>query len=259
MRKRLAVKSITSPRFHDTGADTVFTVVNWFLLSTVLVIVLLPLMNIVSSSFSDPVAVGGGRVYLFPVGFTVEAYRMLVREQSLVRGFLNTLFYTVVGTSINVMITIMCAYPLSRIDLFGRKGLLFYFTFTMLFGGGMIPTYILIKQLGLVNTRWVMVLPGAMSVYYMIVARTFFITTIPRELNEAAAIDGASDFELVARVVLPLSTPILAVLTLFYAQAHWNAFFDAFLYLSKPELFNLQVVLRNFISNIRMMMLQLRR
>ena len=241
-------------RVQDPTADKVFHVLNYVFLSFIAIVILLPLMNVVSSSLSDPWALGRGRVHLFPVGFNLEAYRILLQQQTLMTGFYNTIFYTVVGTTLNVVITVMCAYPLSRNDLVGRKLIMFYFTFTMLFSGGMIPTYLLIHSLGLLNTRWVMILPGAMSIFNMIIARTFFINSIPNELNEAGEIDGASDFQLILFVILPLSKPIIAVLTLFYAQAHWNSFFNAFLYLTNPNLFNLQVVLRNFITNIAAML-----
>ena len=238
----------------DSAADKVFYVLDWILLGFLMLVIIFPLLNVVSCSFSAPSAVGGGKVYLLPVGFNLDAYQALFREDQIMTGFLNTLFYTFFGTIINVTLTVMCGYPLSRQKIVGKKAIMFYFTFTMLFSGGMMPTYLLIKSLGLLNTRWVMLLPGAMSVYNMIVARTFFMNTIPNELNEAAEIDGASDFRLIFSVVLPLSAPIIAVLSLFYAVGHWNAFFDAFLYLSDPDLQNLQVVLRNFMANIKAMM-----
>lgn len=250
----MAQRNRAQRRVRVSSGDTVFHVLNWIFLSFMLVVVLFPLLNVVSSSLSAPAAVGSGRVFLWPVGFSLNAYSMLFREQQLMTGLYNTIIYTVAGTCLNIVITVMCAYPLSRADLVGRRPVMFLFTFTMLFSGGMIPNYFLIKSLGLINNRLVMILPQAMSVYNMIVARTFFINTIPRELNEAAEIDGATDFQLIRKVILPLSTPILAVLTLFYAQTHWNAFFDAFLYLTEPRLFSLQLVLRNYISNIKMMM-----
>lgn len=231
-------------------ADMLFHIINWILMIAVSAIVLFPLIHVVSCSFSDAVAVGAGKVKLIPVGFNTTAYEMLWQEASLITGFLNTIIYTVSGTLLNIFLTIICAYPLSRYDLKGKKWIMLLFTFTMIFSGGMIPTYMLMKNLSLLNTRWVMILPGAMSVYNMIVARTFFINTIPRELTEAAQIDGASDIKILMRVALPLAKPIIAVLTLFYAQGHWNAYFDGFLYLTNPKLFNLQVVLRNLIASI---------
>lgn len=237
-----------------SAADRAFHIVNWTLLILSTLIVLFPLMNVVSCSFSDAYAVGSGRVYLFPVNFSLKAYQLLANEATLITGFLNTVFYTTAGTLLNIVLTVICAYPLSRHDMHGKNGFMMFFTLTMIFSGGMIPNYMLMKNLHLLNTRWVMILPGAMSVYNMIVARTFFMNTIPRELNEAAEIDGATDFQILRLVVLPLAKPVLAVLTLFYAQGHWNAYFDGFLYLTDQKLFNLQIVLRNLISNIASMM-----
>jgi ABC-type glycerol-3-phosphate transport system permease component len=166
-------------------------------------------------------------------------------------GFLNTFYYAGVGTVINLVMTIMCAYPLAQPDFRGRSFFSLVFAFTMMFGGGMIPTYIIIKNLGLINTRWVMLLPGAMAVWNMILARTFFQNTIPREMYESAQLEGASDIRMLVSIVLPLSTPIIAVLALFYAVGHWNSYFNAMLYLSKQELYNIQLILQNAISNIQ--------
>lgn len=236
-------------KIQYTVSDRLFFILDWILLIFLLVIVAIPLFNVVSCSLSDPVAVGAGKVYLTPKGFNLTAYKALLRERTIMTGFFNTLFYTVVGTLLNIVVTLSCAYPLSRRDLLCKKPLMFFFSFTMLFSGGMMPSYLLIKSLGLLNSRWVMIIPGAMSVNNMIIARTFFMNTIPPELTEAAEIDGASDYRLIFSVVLPLSAPIIAVLTLFYAVGHWNSFFSCFLYITKQELFNLQVVLRNFMSN----------
>ena len=235
-------------------ADRLFYLIDWTMLVVSVVIVILPLMNVVSCSVSDASAVGAGKVYLLPTGFNTKAYEMLFHTQALMTGFFNTVFYALTGTCLNIFLTVICAYPLSRHDMHGKGWIMMLFTFTMIFSGGMIPNYLLMKNLHLLNTRWVMVLPGAMSVYNMIVARTFFMANIPRELNEAAAMDGASDLQMLSKVALPLSKPILAVLTLFYAQGHWNAYFDGFMYLTNPKLLNLQVVLRNMLSEIASMM-----
>ncbi|MDL2232288.1 carbohydrate ABC transporter permease [Ruminococcaceae bacterium OttesenSCG-928-L11] len=246
--------SARANRIKDSSSDRLFLFLDWSLLIILVVVITIPLLNVVSSSLSAPSAVGAGKVFLLPKGFNIDAYKALTKEKQILTGFGNTLIYAIAGTCLNVVMTVMCAYPLSRRELVGKKGIMFYFTFTMLFSGGMMPTYLLIKSLGLTNTRWVMILPGAMTVYNMIIARTFFMNTIPQEMNEAAEIDGASDMRLIFSIVLPLSAPILAVLTLFYAVGHWNAFFDCFLYITDPKLFNLQVVLRNFIANIKAMM-----
>lgn len=249
MKKEYSVK-----KMKYSFADRLFYLVDWIMLIVAAVVIILPLMNVVSSSVSDAAAVGAGKVYLLPVGFNLKAYKILFHTQALMTGFLNTVFYALTGTCLNIFLTVICAYPLSRHDVHGKGWIMMLFTFTMIFSGGMIPNYLLMKNLHLLNTRWVMILPGAMSVYNMIVARTFFTTNIPRELNEAAAMDGASDLQMLTKVALPLSKPILAVLTLFYAQGHWNAYFDGFMYLTNPKLLNLQVVLRNMMSEIASMM-----
>ena len=241
-------------KIRYSHADRAFYVLDWALLLLMLVIILVPLVNVVCGSVSSPYAVGSGQVYLWPTGFSLEAYIKLFKYRLILRGFANTIFYTVAGTAVNIVMTIMCAYPLSRKEVMGKKVILWYFTFTMLFGGGMIPTYLVIKDLNLLNTPWVMILPGAMGVYNMVVARTFFINTIPDELHEAAEIDGATDFQVLFRIVLPLSTAIIAVLTLFYAVGHWNSFTDCYLYVDDQKLWNLQVVLRNFMANTKAMM-----
>ena len=237
-----------------SAADRLFHIVDWLLLILAAVIVILPLMNVISSSFSNATALGAGKVYLLPVGFNLEGYKVLLNDSSLMIGFVNTLLYTCTGTCLNIFLTVICAYPLSRHDMHGRNWIMMLFTFTMIFSGGMIPNYLLMKNLHLLNTRWVMILPGALSVYNMIVARTFFATTIPKELNEAASMDGASDMQMLTKIALPLAKPILAVLSLFYAQGLWNAYFDGFMYLTDPKLWNLQVALRNLMADITSLM-----
>ena len=234
--------------------EKVFHTLNYILLGFITLIILIPLINIVAQSLSSPNEVIGGRVTLLPRGFTLFAYKGLLRSPSVVTGYLNTLFYMVAGTCVNIVMTILCAYPLSRPDFLGKRVLMFIFTFTMLFGGGMIPNYLLIRNLGLVDKRLVMILPGAMSVWNMILARTFFKNSIPNELFESAELDGASHFRMLLSLVIPLSGPILAVLALFYAVGHWNAYFDAMLYLKTPALFNIQLILRNALQNINAML-----
>lgn len=205
--------------------------------------VLLPMINIVASSFSDAKAVNMGKVYLWPVSFSLEGYEAVFKNRMIGTAYLNTFFYTIVGTLINVFMTMIAAYPLARRGLPFKGVLVFLFTFTMLFSGGMIPNYILILQLGMINTRWAMLIPGAIAVYNMIIARTF-IQNIPAELEEAASIDGCSDFQYFIQVVTPLSVTLLSVLTLYYAVSHWNSYFDAYLYLSDRKLVPLQIILR---------------
>lgn len=215
------------------------------------IIVVLPMLHVLAQSLSDPMQVLSGRVSFIPLDPTLEIYTQVLKSDKIMTGFYNTLLYAGVGTCLNIFMTVICAYPLARKGLWGRKGLVFLFTFTMMFGGGMIPTYLVIKQLGLIDTRAVMILPGALTVWNMIMCRTYFMNSIPEELYESASLDGASDVRMLVSLVLPLSTPILAVMVLFYAVGHWNAYFDAMIYLNSPELYNIQLVLRNAINNVR--------
>lgn len=220
--------------------------------SVVLVLTLLvlyPVIYVVSCSFSAPEAVSSGRVWLFPVDFSLAAYRAILKYDAIWSGYKNTIIYTVVGTMINIAMTMVCAYPLSRKNLYGRKTIMLLFTFTMLFSSGMIPGYILITKLHMINTIWALVLPGAMSVYNMIVARTFLENNISNELLEAAKIDGCNDFYYFFKMVLPLSKTIIAVLALWYAVGHWNAYFGAFLYLNDSSKYPLQIILREILVN----------
>ena len=210
-------------------------------------VVAFPLVNMIASSFSSGEAVAAGRVGLWPVDFTLEGYQAVFKNADIVTGYLNTIFYTVAGTAFNIFITLLCAYPLSRKGLPGKGWIMFLFTFTMLFHGGMVPSYIQIRDLGLIDTRWAMILPAGLSVYNMIITRTNFMSNIPDELLEAAKIDGASDFKFFATMVLPLSKAIIAVITLYYAVAHWNQFFNAFLYLNNRKLFPLQIIMREIL------------
>jgi len=231
-------------------SDKVFHALDYALLILTGLIILLPLLNVAAQAFSDPQSVLAGRVLFWPRNFTTETVRLILRNPNIKIGFFNTFFYAVVGTTINLVITVLCAYPLSRDCFRGRNILMIVFSFTMMFSGGMIPTYIVIKDLGLIDTRAAMLLPGAMAVWNMIMCRTFFQNTIPKEMYESAEIDGADHFNILIKIVLPLSKPILAVLTLFYAVGHWNSYFDAMMYLRSQSLFNIQLILRNAISNI---------
>ena len=184
---------------------------------------------------------------LWPVDVTLRGYKTVFEYPTVLRGYLNTFFYTFSGTLINIALTMIAAYPLARPQLPGRKGLMLLFSFTMLFSGGMIPTYILVRGLGMINTVWAMIIPGALSVYNMIITRTFLQTNVPAELLEASQIDGCSDFRYFFSVVLPLSKAVIAVITLYYAVGHWNSYFSAFLYLSEQKLYPLQIVLRDIL------------
>jgi multiple sugar transport system permease protein/putative aldouronate transport system permease protein len=209
--------------------------------------VLYPMLFIFNASFSNALAVIQGKVWLWPVQPTLEGYRAVFRSPSIPRGFINSIYVTVVGTVINVTMTVMLAYPLSRRDLYGRNILMGIITFTMLFSGGLIPTFLLIRALHLYNTFWAIIIPTAVSVYNVIIARTFFQTNIPIDILEAAQMEGCNDFHFFLRVVLPLSAPIIAVLTMFYAVGHWNAYFNAMIYLRDPVKKTLQLVLRDIL------------
>ena len=231
-------------RIRTSRRDRTFELVNNALLAVALITVGYPLIYIVSASFSSTQAVVGGRVWLWPVEFSLLGYQTIFDYRAVWAGYANTVFYTVFGTAINVVLTIMAAYPLSRRDLQGRNLFMFMITFTMIFSGGLIPTYLLVRGLGMLNTRWVMMIPNAIAAWNVIITRTYYQSTIPDELHEAAQLDGCSDVRFLMSVVVPLSGAITAVNALFYAVAHWNAFFNAFIYLSKDELYPLQIILR---------------
>lgn len=231
----------------DTGTDRVFTIVNYAILTLILLIVLLPLLFIVSSSFSSPQAVMAGRVKLLPVDFSLEGYRAIFNHTKVWIGFGNSVFYTFFGTLFNVFLTLIAAYPLSRPDLVGRKVIIFLFLFTMLFSGGLIPSYLLVQSLGLLNTRAAMILPTGIGVWNLLIAITFIRTTIPRELLEASQMDGCTDLRFFWSIVLPLARPLIAILALFYAVNHWNTYFNALIYLKDQSLFPLQIVLREIL------------
>jgi multiple sugar transport system permease protein/putative aldouronate transport system permease protein len=236
-----------SPFERSTGADRLFDIVIYALLGFAFLITIYPMIVVLSSSFSSAAAVTGGQVWLYPIQPTLKGYQAVFRNSMVLTGYMNSLFYAVAGTLINVTMTVMAAYPLSRKDYTPRGFVMLVFSFTMFFSGGMIPSYILVSKLGIMNTRWAMLLPGAMSVYNMILTRTYFMSALPDELLEAAQLDGCSDFRFIRSVALPLSKPILAVIALYYAVGHWNAYFNAFMYLSDTKLFPLQIVLRSIL------------
>lgn len=234
-------------RIRESMGDRLFLSVIYVFLTFVLLIVLYPLVYVVSSSFSSPAAVSSGRVWLWPVDFSLRGYQVAFSNPQIVTGYANSLYYTIFGTLISVTLTVMVAYPLSRRTLFGRNAIMLFIVFTMIFYGGLIPTYLVVKNLGLLNTRWALLIPQAVAAWQVIIARTFFQVSIPEELAEAAELDGCSDLRFLWSVVLPLSKPILAVLVLMYAVGQWNAYFDALLYLKSADLHPLQLVLRSIL------------
>lgn len=239
-------------KIKDSREDRAFYLIVNILMALILVVVLYPLIYVVSSSFSDGHAVRNGKVLLWPVGFSLDGYRMVFQFDTVISGYLNSFKYMIIGTLINVAMTMLCAYPLARRTLPFRNAFMFLFTFTMYFGGGLIPTYLMVRSLGMLNSMWALVIPGAISVYNMIITRTFIQNSIPHEMLEASQIDGCSDAQFFFRMVLPLSKAILAVITLYYAVGHWNGWFDAFIYLSDRDMYPLQLILRDIliVSNI---------
>lgn len=232
---------------RDRGFDRAFTIVNYSLLLLFLILVAYPLIYVLSASVSRPSAVINGEMWLWPVDITWEGYRAVFNNPRIITGFRNSLFYTVAGTTLSVFLTIIAAYPLSRKDLVGRNPIMFMFLFTMLFGGGIIPTFLVVRETGLLDTRLALIIPTALSVYNMIITRTFFEVTIPDELLEAAHLDGSSDLRFIRDNVIPLSGPIIAVNALFYAVGQWNTYFNALIYLTDASLFPLQLVLREIL------------
>ena len=232
---------------NSSAGDKAFIILVYVLLSAVMLIVLYPLIYIVSASFSDPQAVVSGKVMLWPVDVTLRGYKAVFRNPKILTGFMNSFIYMGVGTVVNLIMTMLCAYPLSRKEFTARNKIAALFVFTMYFSGGLMPTYMVVNKLGLINTRWAMIIPSAMSTYNMIIARTYMVNSIPDELYEAAQLDGCSPFKYLLKVVVPLCKPILAVLTLYYGIAKWNNYFDAMLYLNDASLQPLTIVLREIL------------
>jgi multiple sugar transport system permease protein/putative aldouronate transport system permease protein len=227
--------------------DKIYYLIIYAVSFILLVSVLYPMIFIVSASFSSPYAVSTGQVTLLPIEPNIEGYTAIFKDTRIPMGYRNTIFYTIFGTLINVFMTLICAYPLARKKLPHRGVITFFFTFTMLFSGGMIPNYILLRDLHMLNTIWALLIPGAISVYSMIITRTFIANSIPDELLEATQIDGCNDFKYFFLFVLPLSKAVIAVIAMQYAVGHWNAYFNAFIYLTKKELYPLQVFLREIL------------
>ncbi|TDD62152.1 carbohydrate ABC transporter permease [Kribbella antibiotica] len=230
---------------EETRTDKIFLTGVRIMLWLALIVVSVPIIYIVANSFSSASAVSAGRVLLWPVEPSIKAYQQAFSDPLIMKGYLNSFIYAIGGTLISVTLTIAIAYPLSRRTFYGRNVIMSLLIFTMLFSGGLIPTYLVVQDMGLLNTRWAMVIPSAIGVWQVIIARTFFRSTIPDELYEAATIDGAGDLRFLWSIVLPLSKPVIAVIALMYAIFQWNSYFDALIYLKDPGLYPLQIVLRN--------------
>lgn len=232
------------------GKFSLFDAANGTLLFLLAIVFLYPLYFILIASFSEPAAVAQGQVFFAPVGFSLKAYENVMLNNLIWTGYKNTLMYTTLGTLYNLLLTIPAAYTLSKKNIPGRKIMMWFFFITMYFGGGMIPSYLLRKQMNLINTPWVLIIGTGVSCWNLIVTRQFFENTIPQDIYEAAEIDGASELKCFIRIALPLSGSILAVMTLFYAVGHWNSYYSALLYVNKQSLHPLQLVMRNIlISN----------
>lgn len=232
---------------YKNKADLLFDSVNYILMFGVLIIVLYPLIYVISASFSDSYKVSSGEMWLLPKGFTLEGYKRLFNYNEIWLSYLNTIYYTVIGIAFNLAVTLPCAYSLSRKDFQGRGLIMLIIIITMFFSGGLIPSYININNLNLINTRLIIIIGGATSAYNIIVSRTFFSTTIPNELQEASKIDGCSNWKLFLKIVLPLSKPLIAVMALFFGVGHWNSYFGPMIYLKDRELFPLQLILREIL------------
>lgn len=228
-------------------ADMIFYIIIGILITLFFLIVLYPILFVIAASFSSGDAVTAGKVYLWPVDFSLDGYATVFHNKDVWTGFRNSILYMVVGVAINVSLTMCAAYALTRTEVPGIRLVMFLFTFTMFFGGGMIPNYLLVRSLHIMNTMWAMVLPGAISTYNLIIARTFIQSNIPKELREAAQMDGCGDLMFFIRMVLPLSGAVIAVLVLFYGVAHWNAYFNAMLYLNDADKYTLPIILKQIL------------
>lgn len=231
----------------ESASYKVFKVFNVLILLGVVYLTLYPFVNIVAQSFSSEAQINAGNINLLPKGFNTDTYKVVASDKMFWTNYKNTVVYTVVGTAISLIMTTMFAYALSKKRLMGREFLTMFAVFTMFFSGGLIPNYVLITGLGFGNTMWAVVVPGAISVFYFLIMKTFF-QNIPEELEEAAVMDGSTTYGVLFKIVLPLSKPIIATMILFYAVGHWNSWFPAFIYFDKKELFPVTIYLRNMIK-----------
>lgn len=237
----------TRHKVRRQGKDLLFDIVLYSICAVMLLLVIYPLWFIVIASFSDPSAVAGGHVWILPVGFTLEGYDELFKQAEVWTGYKNTIIYTVLGTIFGLAVNIPAAYALSRKDLWGRKVLMGLFVFTMFFSGGMIPIFLTVQEMGFYNNFWVMIIPFSVSAYNIIVARTFFETSLPADLWDAAQIDGCGNLRYFFTMALPLSKAVISVIALWTAVGQWNGYFNALLYLRDAKLHPLQLIMRNIL------------
>lgn len=234
-------------KIRRSKEDVIFDAVLFIILTLIFVIVAYPLYFIIISSVSDPKAVAGGKVIFYPIGLNLKGYVEVFKDSRIIRSFLNSLFYTFCGTMLNLAVTLPTAYALSRKKFFLKKPVTIFYMITMFLSGGMIPTYLVVQKTGLLDTMWSLIIPGALSVYNMIVARTFFQQNISEELYEAAELDGCGHGKFFFSVALPLSGAITAIMVLYYGVGHWNAYFNALLYMQTESKFPLQLILRSIL------------
>ena len=237
----------SSGRIDQTPGDRVFRVAAYALLTLIILLIFYPLWTVVVASFSNPMELYQKTFLLLPTQWTLDSYKLVFRDKDFLMGLANSVFYTIAGTTINVILNICGAYPLSKRRLKGKNALMLLFTFTMFFSGGMIPTYVLVSRLGLLDTVWAILLPSAIGMYNIIIMRTYFQTTIPQELEDAAAVDGCTNFHFLIKIVLPLSLPVVMVVTLYYGVSRWNDYFSAMMYVTHRSLYPLQLVLREIL------------
>ncbi|MCR8641137.1 carbohydrate ABC transporter permease [Paenibacillus sp. N1-5-1-14] len=231
----------------ESKKDKIFLYCNYVYVFLAFILVFYPVVYMFSASISDPKLVGSGEMWLLPKGITFEGYIRVFEDSKIWTGYANTILYTVVGTFVNLFVTLPAAYALSRKDFVGRGFFMAMFMVTMFFGGGLIPSYLLIKELGMIDSMWALIIPSAASIWHIIVSRTFFQSSIPKELQEAAQIDGCTNMRLFIKIILPLSTPIIAVMALFYGVGHWNSYFSAMIYLNDASQYPLQLILRQIL------------
>lgn len=231
----------------SSRSDQRFDVINVVFLLVVIVVIGYPMWFVLIASVSDPQAVESGRVWLWPVDMSLDGYKRVFAESAIWTGYRNTIVYTLVGVTLHLFLVMPCAYALSRRSLVGRTAITWYILFTMLFSGGIIPTYLVVKNLGMLDTLWAVVVPGAAGAWSILVGRAFFKQTVPEELNDSAKMDGAGDFQIFLRIAIPLSAPIIATLALFHGVGLWNEYFKALIYLSDRDKYTLQLILRELL------------
>ena len=240
------MKHTRSSKVRLSLGDRVFGLVNGFFLVVLLLLILLPLVHMLAVSVSDANLVLRGEITFIPSGINFKCYEALLGGSEIPRAYYNTIRYTFFGVLIDVAMTALCAYPLSRPNFYGRKFFNFFVVFTMLFNVGIVANFMVVFQLGIKNTIWAILLPTAINVYYMVIMRTFF-QNIPEEIYQSAYVDGASDLRIFGQIILPISSPVIATMFLFYAVSHWNAYMPALLYLDHKELYPVQLILRNIV------------